>query len=431
MIFCFWIEFCQKIDVDAGSDGFYDIPLYNDRDSLIFCFGGLRRPNPNERKKMKKRFKMGFCAVIIFGLAFSSSLAFQDVEGTTTSQKEQEGEIKELTIKNSGFLSRSIIVIRYRDEDKTIVEVIENGKKLPPSEFPRYESLIREVLEIPQIDRLLPDIDRAKRMAESARISEESKIREMLELRKRLETLDSERARRYRDFNELLLMEEISAMTERISRSKELSQEEKIAQLKEIIEKIQSLGFVKQNEDRQRRLAEIEAANAARMLIEEINKSTEMSQEEKIKEYQALVQKMQEKDLAREESRPRDLVELEAANAIRKMMEEIVRNKDLSEVEKEREFERVFREANKLESERVMHMIGIEKFEFELHKLLKSEGLLPEEEAEFVLKWNQCTIDGKRLPKEIHREILDLCEKILDKKFGRDTKIILGLNEER
>jgi hypothetical protein len=381
---------------------------------------------------MKNLFKLTLAALLIFGMAISTATpqAVQDKERSEPFQEEESNEIKELTIRNSGFLSKSDIVIRYRDADKKIIEVIENGKKLPPSEFPRYESLIREVLEIPQIDRLVPEIERAKRRAESARISEESKIREMLELRRRLETLDSDRARRYRDINELMLMEELNSMTERISESKELSQEEKIAQLREVLEKINAQKYTKE-EDRRRMLAELGATNAARRLIEEISKSTEISREEKIKELQELLQKMQVENTSREESRSRDLIEMEAANAMRKMLQEIARMRDVSDKEKAREFERILQEANKMRSERMTLMVGIEKFKFDLHQLLKDEGLLPEGKAEFILKMNECSIDGKKLPKEIHSRILSLSEQILGKKFDIDTQVILSLNENR
>jgi hypothetical protein len=379
---------------------------------------------------MKRIIKLSIYVLLVCGLTASYAPASQETEAQKVQQEERSQEIKELTIRNSGFLSKSDIVIRYRDEDKKIIEVIENGKKLPPSEFPRYESLIREVLDIPQIDRLIPEIARAKRRSESARISEESKIREMLELRSRLEDLNSERARRYRDQNEFLLMEEMNAMTERISKSKELSQEEKIAQLREVIEKINAQKLTSE-EYRRRMLAEFGEANVARRLIEEINKSTELTREEKIKELQYLLQKMQEKELVREENRPRDLIEFEAANAMRKMLEEIVRMKGVSDHEKAKEFEHVLQEANKMRSESMLRMLSIEKFKFDLHQLLKDEGLLPEGKAEFILKMSECSIDGKKLSKEIHSRILSLSEEILGKKFDRDTKIVLTLNEDR
>lgn len=386
--------------------------------------------NTIERNRMKKIIKLSIYVLLVCGLMVSFAPASQETEAQKVQQEERSGEIKELTIRNSGFLSKSDIVIRYRDEDKKIVEVIENGKKLPPSEFLRYESLIREVLEIPQIDRLIPDIDRAKRRSESARISEESKIRDMLELRSRLEDLNSDRARRFRDQNELLLMEEMNAMTERISKSKELSQEEKIAQLREVIEKINAQKLTSE-EDRRRMLAEFGEANAARKLIEEINKSTELTREEKIKELQYLLQKMREKELVREENRPRDLIEFEAANAMRKMLEEIARMKGISDQEKAKEFEHVLQEAKKMRSESMTQMLSIEKFKFDLHQLLEKEGLLPVGKAQFELRRDKCSIAGKRLPNEIHQKILKLCEESLNKKFDGDTKIILTLNEER
>ena len=144
-----------------------------------------------KEKTMKTMLKLCLCSVLICGLVISTDAAPQEREASGMDQETQKTTIKELSIRNSGFRSRSTIVIWYRDEDKKIVEVIENGKKLPPTEFSRYESIIREVLEIPQIDRLLPDIDRAKRRAESPRVSGESKIREMLALRRRLERLES------------------------------------------------------------------------------------------------------------------------------------------------------------------------------------------------------------------------------------------------
>lgn len=62
-------------------------------------------------------------------------------------------------------------------------------------------------------------------------------------------------------------------------------------------------GIGEKKGDRRRRLAEIETANAARKLIEEINKSTDISREDKIKEYQELLERVREMDLMRDENR--------------------------------------------------------------------------------------------------------------------------------
>jgi hypothetical protein len=378
---------------------------------------------------MKKICKLSLCTLLIFGLTISNMPA-QENETPDVTKEEQSPIIKELTIRNSGFRSRSTVVIRYRDEDKTIVDVIENGKKLAPSEFSRYESIIREVLEIPQIDLLLPEIDRAKRRAESPRISKESKIREMMALRRRLEGLESNVARRYRDLNELLLMEELNSLTEKIGDSSDLSQEEKIEQLKEVIEKIKALELAKEKDLRRSGLAEFGAANAARRLIAEIDKSSAISKEEKINEIKDVLQHMLDMELGGE-ARHRDLIEFEAANALRKMLSETAQRKDLSDQEKEKEFEMLFQEARNMKLETRIHIIGIEKFKFDLHQLLEKEGLLPKGKAEFVLKMNTCSIDGKKLPKDIHARILELCEESIGREFERDTKIILQLNEDR
>ena len=113
------------------------------------------------------------------------------------------------------------------------------------------------------------------------------------------------------------------------------------------------------------------------------------------------------------------------------MLQEIAKQKDLTEQEREKELEALLQEAQKMQSESVKRLIGIEKFKFELHKLLKNEGLLPERAATFVLRLHKCSIDGKKLPREIHQKILQLCEETIGKKFEKDTKLILDLNENR
>jgi hypothetical protein len=380
---------------------------------------------------MKKTIKLGLSILLLCGLVVSTLPANQERDTSKEVPEKQKTTIKELTIRNSGFRSRASVVIRYRDEDKSIVEVIENGKKLPPSEFPRYEEVMRKILELPQIDRLLPDIDRTRRRAESPHIPEEVKIREMMALRRRLEGMDSDVARRYRELNEIQLMNELNRMTEKISESDDLSQEEKRLQLKEIIEKIQAMEEVKEARARQRRMAELASMNVSRRLIEEINRSEDMSREEKIREIQELLQKSRDMDSLREQRRRGNVVEFEAANTIRKMLQDVAKDKNLSDQEKKQEFQRVLEEAQKMKLESMKPMIGIEKFKFELNQLLKNEGVYPEGKAEFVLKLKECSIDGKKLPDDLHQKILKLSETSLGKEFDRNTKIILQLNENR
>jgi hypothetical protein len=219
-------------------------------------------------------------------------------------------------------------------------------------------------------------------------------------------------------------------MSEKISESEELSEEEKIQQLKEVLEKIQALEVTKKEQKRRRRLADIEAANVASRLIAEINKS-KMSHEEKIAEIQELLQRSRAMESSREERRSRNLVELKAAETIRKMLREIAESEELSDKERAMEFERTLQEARKLKLASMERMIGIEKFKLDLHLFLKKEGFLPEGKAEFILRSNECLIDGKKLPAEIHTRILELSEQSLGKKFDSNTKIVLQLNQEK
>lgn len=375
---------------------------------------------------------MFFLCGLLIGGSITAGTAIAQEKGTQDETREvQKTTIKELTIRNSGFRSRASVIIRYRDEDKSIVEVIENGKKLPASEFPRYEEVMRKILELPQIDRLLPEIDRVSRRAESPRISEESKIRDMMEIRRRLERMDSDVARRYREINEVQLMNQLNTLTEKISESDKLSQEEKIRELKALIEKIHTMESARQTIDRRRRLTELGTINASRRLLEEINKSNDMSREEKIKEIQELLNRSREMDLIREKGRGRNLVEFEAANTMREILREISKSKDMSDEKKAQEFKRVLEEAQKMKSENMRRMIGIEKFRFELEQLLKKEGLLPEGKAEFILRSDKCLINGKKLPDEIHKKILQISKDSLGRGFERGTKIVLQLNENR
>ncbi len=383
-----------------------------------------------KENSMKTIAKTGFCVLLILGLAISAFPSFQENETQSEAQEKQSSEIKQLTIRNSGFRSKSTVIIRYRDEDKKIVEVIENGKKLPPEEFSRYESIIRDVLEIPQIDRLLPEIERARRIAESQRISKEFKIREMLQLRHRMEGLESDVARRYRNWSELQLMETLNRLTQDISESRDLSNEEKIARLKEIIEKIRAIKLTEEERIHRSGLVEFGEANAARSLIEEINKSSSMSKEEKINEIKHVLQKLRERDIEGEE-RHRNLIEIETAEVLRKMLQETAQRKDLSDQEKEKEMESLLQEAQSLKLEGIQRMVGIEKFKFDLHRMLEGEGLLPEGKAEFVLTAKECSIEGRKMPKDIRERIMKLCEESLGMKFSHDTKIVLQLNEDR
>ena len=113
------------------------------------------------------------------------------------------------------------------------------------------------------------------------------------------------------------------------------------------------------------------------------------------------------------------------------MLEEINQNKDLSEQEKEKEFRDLIQEIEEINSEDMNRMAGIEKFKFELNKILKQEGLFPKGKGKFVLKSTASSIDGKQLPKDLHKKILKLAEECVGNEFTGKTQIILELGEGR
>jgi hypothetical protein len=112
------------------------------------------------------------------------------------------------------------------------------------------------------------------------------------------------------------------------------------------------------------------------------------------------------------------------------MQQDIIKNKDLTDQEKARELDKILEEAKDMKLSTAKLRLDVEKFKFDLSQILKNEALLPKGKAEFVLKLNECTINGKKLSKEIHKKILALCEESLGKKFTGDTKIVLDLNED-
>ena len=88
---------------------------------------------------MLKIAKYSICILIILAFMVSTLTLtaygymaagnpYKDNQEKIEKEEKEASEIKELRIKNSGFRSHSSIVIRYRDKDKKIVAVFENGK---------------------------------------------------------------------------------------------------------------------------------------------------------------------------------------------------------------------------------------------------------------------------------------------------------------
>ena len=289
---------------------------------------------------------------------------------------------------------------------------------------------MQKVLELPEIDKLLPDIDRAWRRAEAYNVPEEAVLREMMELRGRLRGMNSGLARRYRETTELQAMASMGRMAEEISESEELNSEEKIQKLKELFEQAKELEVREEDFARATMLTQFAATQTARRLIEEIERSYQMSQERKLQEIEELLRQTREMQLVREGEGRAGMVEFKAAEAMRKMLREIAENENLSDQQKEHEMQALIEESRHMNLENDL-MLKVEKFKFDLQRFLENEGLLPEKKAEFILQKNSSTIAGKKLPQNIHEQIMSMCSETLGKKFDGDTKIVLQLNEKR
>ena len=391
---------------------------------------------------MLKIAKYSICILIILAFMVSTLTAYgylaawnpyQDNQEKIEKEEKEASEIKELRIKNSGFRSHSSIVIRYRDKDKKIVAVFENGKELPASEFGRYESVVHEVLEIPRINKLLPEMDEMWRELESSEFPDAKKRELTRELMRDLQAMKSERALRYQEQAAAQFLDGYYRAIEKLSRSKDMAQPEKIKELRLAFQSLLEAGkFRDQNKERSAALAEYQAAEAARRLMSEINKSSEISQEEKFRELKEVFKQMQHMEQGRTQDRRRsEIAAIELYNAVKQRWEEIEQDQKLSDKEKRQQYEHLLQEFNDVKSDSLHRMMGIEKFKLDLNQLLEKEGRLPTGEAEFVLRKGECTINGKKLPKDLHEKIMQLCQESIGKNFTKDTKIILQLNKKR
>jgi hypothetical protein len=135
--------------------------------------------------------------------------------------------------------------------------------------------------------------------------------------------------------------------------------------------------------------------------------------------------------LAAEDERRAGLVEFQAAETLSRMLREIAEREDLSEQEKEHKMQDLIEKSRRMNLASGELMIGVEKFKYDLHRFLEMEGLLPKGKAEFVLRKNSSTIDGKKLPRKIHETLKKMCVETIGKTFKGDTKIVLQLNEKR
>jgi len=138
------------------------------------------------------RIFINFLTIVFVG--FNLIIIHAQESQVDSISKNTDSEIKELKIKSSGFFSDDILIIKYRNSDKEIVDVIDNGESLPPEKFKKYEPKLYEVLEHEKMREILPDIEELNEKVKSSDIPDSIKIKEFRVTLKKLDKLQSELA---------------------------------------------------------------------------------------------------------------------------------------------------------------------------------------------------------------------------------------------
>lgn|GEM_PF-6935184 len=327
----------------------------------------------------------------------------QEIE-SAISQEKQQSDISELKILHSGFLSRDTLVIRYHTIDKKIVEVIDKGKKVSSTEFKKYESKMRDILELRQLNELLPAIEEVDKMMESPLISNSEKLEELENLHQHLEHMGSDLAEKYREIAEVHRASVLDDYIQEIVDSPEMSDSLKLGELKDLLD--QSIRFdTSQPELMGRRARETEQT---------IRRSF---------------------PIRRFDEPPRDrrrftFNDIHIFKLIDEILDAIVDASHLSESEKMAEMERIIDQVKDIEADDIRRNIAVKQFEWEVHKMLEVHGLLSEGESEFRLTIKQTKINGKKVPKDLHDEVLAIYEKYFGEPYGKGLTIVLGLEKQ-
>jgi hypothetical protein len=315
--------------------------------------------------------------ILLLGFVLLASVSFQTQMFLCGYAQEAERDvIEELKIRRSGFRSKDVLIIKYRKRDKIIVEVIDNGKKVPDSEFPRYQSLIQEVFELRQINELLPKIDKTYKKVESARYETSLKLEELKGLLERLKLMNSHIARRYADITRLQMHATVREMVDELAKDKDISNTLKIKTFKEILE---------------------------------------------------IVKEMDEDEAT--DRRRSELVYFELGRILSDALEDIMRAYPDTVLEDTPEYKELFTQIEKIRSDSIQRILFFKKFEHDIRRELDKHGYLDDKNGQFILTSKACTFKGKRMPQHLHQKFLDLYEKYSGKAYRKSMKIYLSFSK--
>ena len=342
-------------------------------------------------------------ALLLLFLCLNGHSLYAQVSTRALGQEKQKSDISELKILHSGFLSRDTLIIRYRTEDKEIVEVIDKGKKVPSSQFKNYESKMMNILEMRQLNELLPAIEKVDEKMESPHISNLEKLNELEYLLQHLNHMESDLANRYREVAEVYRTSILDDYIQEIVDSPEMSDSLKLAELKELLEKTMHSDYYTQD-----------------FLSRRVKGRDEFQRRPVIER--------RDRDASRSRRRM-VLSDVHVFRLVDEILDAIVDAPHLSESEKVAEMERIIDRIGDIESDEIGRKIAIKQFEWDVRKLLGKKGLLSPEESEFRLTIKHTKINGKKVPEDVHDEVLAIYEKYFGEPYRKGLTIVLGLVE--
>jgi hypothetical protein len=102
-----------------------------------------------------------------------------------------------VTITKSGFMSKNVLEIKYRESDRQILEVIDNGKQVRKNKFYKYQSKLSSALEIDRIPQIIPDYEDLLKRLESPRLPDSVKLEQLRSSLQSIGEMESELAKTY------------------------------------------------------------------------------------------------------------------------------------------------------------------------------------------------------------------------------------------
>jgi hypothetical protein len=130
--------------------------------------------------------------ILVIGcqLATLPTLAKEQVRTIEQTTFADDDSIKTITVRTTGFFSKSTAIVRYRSEDGSIVSVEKNGEFLPSSKFKDYEETVHEMMNLEILEGLEPTIEAVTDLVDDVTATIEEKLEIINELVEAVEMVE-------------------------------------------------------------------------------------------------------------------------------------------------------------------------------------------------------------------------------------------------